>query len=215
MKHVGIDITLLGPEEWCCGSPLFRTGQLETAKAVAQHNIVKLSELGVKIIIFSCVGCYRTFQTDYPKYFGKLDFKIESIAERILLLIKEKRLEFRDETPIAITYHDPYHSYRIAKKPDLAPRKLIKAIPWMNLIEMKSIEKGSMCCGAGGGLKAGNPDLALKIASKRLQQVIPLNVKYLVSTCPFCKRNLADAQQTLNFPVDIVDLVELTADRLK
>lgn len=215
LSKAGIDFTLLGPEEWCCGSPLFRTGQIETAKAVAQHNIEKLREIGVKTIIFSCAGCYRTFQTDYPKYFGKLEFKIESISNIILSLLKEGKLEFTDEPPIDITYHDPCHSYRMAKKPDQAPRNLIKAIPWMNLLEMKSIEKGSMCCGAGGGLKAGNPDLALKIASARIQQAMPLNVQFLVSTCPFCKRNLADAQQTLDLPIQVVDLVELIAERLK
>jgi heterodisulfide reductase subunit D len=144
-----------------------------------------------------------------------LEFKIESISNIILSLLKEGKLEFTDEPPIDITYHDPCHSYRMAKKPDQAPRNLIKAIPWMNLLEMKSIEKGSMCCGAGGGLKAGNPDLALKIASARIRQAMPLNVQFLVSTCPFCKRNLADAQQTLDLPIQVVDLVELIAERLK
>ena len=215
LKKAGIDFTLLGAEEWCCGSPLFRTGQIETAKMVAQHNIEKLKELGVNTIIFSCAGCFRTFQTDYPKYFGKLDFKIESISNFILSLIKEGKLEFKEGATIDLTYHDPCHSYRMAKKPDQAPRKLIKALPWMHLVEMKSIEKGSMCCGAGGGLKAVNPDLALKIASARSHQATPLHVRYLVSTCPFCKRNLADAQQTLDLPIQVVDLTELIAERLK
>jgi heterodisulfide reductase subunit D len=215
LKKAGLDFTLLGPEEWCCGSPLFRTGQLETAKMVAQHNIEKLKALGVTTIIFSCAGCFRTFQTDYPKYFGKLDFKIESISSFILSLIKEGKLEFKEGPTIDVTYHDPCHSSRMTKKPDYTPRKLIKAVSWLHLVEMKSIEKGSMCCGAGGGLKAVNPELALKIASARLQQAKPLHVQYLVSTCPFCKRNLADAQQTLDLPIQVVDLTELIAERLK
>jgi len=215
LKKAGLDFTLLGPEEWCCGSPLFRTGQIETAKMVAQHNIEKLKELGVNTVVFSCAGCFRTFQTDYPKHFGKLNFKIESISNFILSLVKEGKLEFKEGAPIDVTYHDPCHSFRMAKKPDQAPRQLIKALPWLHLVEMKSIEKGSMCCGAGGGLKAVNPDLALKIASTRLQQATPLHVQYLVSTCPFCKRNLSDAQQALGLPIQVVDLTELIAERLK
>ena len=82
-------------------------------------------------------------------------------------------------------------------------------------MEMQSIQKGSMCCGAGGGLKGGYPDLALKIAETRIQQALPLDVEYLVSTCPFCKRNLADAQAANNNPIQVIDLTELVAMRIK
>ncbi len=215
LKALGVDFTLLGSDEWCCGSPLFRTGQIEIAKTVAQHNIEKLKELGIKQIYFSCAGCFRTFQTDYPKYFGKLDFKIESISKVILSAIKKGELDLKDEPSINITYHDPCHTIRMTKKPDQTPRKLIKAIPWINLKEMRSSQKSSMCCGAGGGMKGGYPELAIKIATTRIQQALPLNVKYLVSTCPFCKRNLSDAQQAHNYPLEILDLTELIARRLK
>ncbi len=214
LTRAGLDFTLLGPEEWCCGSPLFRTGQIEPAKSLAQHNIDKLNELGVTNVYFSCAGCFRTFQTDYPKYFGKLNFKVDSISNLILALIKEGRLEFQDE-PIDLTYHDPCHTIRMTKKPDQSPRKLIKSLPGFHLVEMRSTEKGSMCCGAGGGVKVANPELALKIAGTRIQQALPLRVKYLVSTCPFCKRNLSDAQKITNVPLEIVDLMELIAARLK
>jgi len=216
LKKAGVDFTLLGPEEWCCGSPLFRTGQVEIAKTMAQHNIDKLNELNVKTIYFSCAGCFRTFQTDYPKYFGKLEFKIESISNLILSLIKEGKLEFVDHPQIDLTYHDPCHTSKMTKKPDyMTPRKLINVLPGINLIEMRSTQKGSICCGAGGGLKGGYPDLAVKIAGTRIEQALPLNVKYLVSTCPFCKRNLSDAQQANKYPIEILDLTELIAKRLK
>ena len=216
LKKAALDFTMLGPDEWCCGSPLFRTGQIDTAKELAEHNIEKLRELGVKTIYFSCAGCFRTFQTDYPKYFGKLGFKVESISKLILSLIQDGKLDLKTAPLVKITYHDPCHTGRMTKRPDFkTPRKVIKALPGVTLVEMQSIQKGSMCCGAGGGVKGGYPDLALKIATTRVQQALPLEVEYLVSTCPFCKRNLADAQIANNYPVKIIDLTELIALRLK
>jgi heterodisulfide reductase subunit D len=104
----------------------------------------------------------------------------------------------------------------MTKRPDFkTPRKVINELPGVTLVEMRSIQKGSMCCGAGGGLKACNPELALKIAGARLEQGLPLNVDYMVSTCPFCKRNLEDAQVANNYPIKVLDLTELIAMRLK
>ncbi|MHA1129839.1 MAG: (Fe-S)-binding protein [Candidatus Helarchaeota archaeon] len=214
LKKSGIDFTLLGSNEWCCGSPLFRTGQIDLAKEVAMHNIEKLKDLGVKTIYFSCAGCYRTFQTDYPKHFGKLGFKIESISKLVLSLIREGRLPLKNKSPVKITYHDPCHTGRMTKRPDFkTPRKVIDALLGVDLIEMRSREKGSMCCGAGGGLKAGYPELSLKIATNRLQQANSLKVDYLVSTCPFCKRNLSDAQKATDSPIKVIDLTELVMTR--
>jgi heterodisulfide reductase subunit D len=216
LKRTGIDFTLLGPDEWCCGSPLFRTGQIELAKEVAKNNIEKLKELGVKRIYFSCAGCFRTFQTDYPKHFGRLGLKVESVMKLILSSLKEGKLKLKNTPEITVTYHDPCHTGRMTKRPDFkTPRKVIRAMPGVTLVEMRSREKGSMCCGAGGGLKAGNPELALKIATTRLEQSIPLQVDYMVSTCPFCKRNLSDAQHANNLPIEVLDLTELIAARLE
>jgi heterodisulfide reductase subunit D len=216
LKKAGLEFTLLGSEEWCCGSPLFRTGQLETAKELAAHNIARLKELGVETIYFSCAGCFRTFQTDYPKHFGKLGFKVESVSKLVLSLLKEGKLDLKTELPLRITYHDPCHTGRMTKRPDFkTPRKVIQALPGVTLVEMRSIQKGSMCCGAGGGLKGGYPDLALKIAGTRVEQTLPLEVEYLVSTCPFCKRNLKDAQEARNLPIEVIDLTELVLMRLK
>lgn len=214
LKQADVEFTILGPEEWCCGSPLFRTGQIEIAKELARHNIERLNDLGVETIYFSCAGCFRTFQTDYPKYFEKLGFKVESVSTLILSLIQEGKLKLKSEPSLKITYHDPCHTGRMTKRPDFkTPRKVIEALPGVTLVEMRSIEKGSMCCGAGGGVKGGYPELALKIAGTRVEHGLSLNADYLVSTCPFCKRNLKDAQEANQFPIEILDLMELITMR--
>ena len=74
---------------------------------------------------------------------------------------------------------------------------------------MKTIKENANCCGAGGGVKKGFPDLALEIAKSRVQEAEETGADYLVSICPFCYRNLADAITALNSNIKMVDLMEL------
>lgn len=85
-----------------------------------------------------------------------------------------------------------------------------------NLIEMKTIKESAKCCGAGGGLKKGFPELALEIAKSRVEEAVETGAENLVSICPFCYRNLSDAIKALNLNSEIkmVDMLELIEQSL-
>jgi heterodisulfide reductase subunit D len=74
---------------------------------------------------------------------------------------------------------------------------------------MKTIKENANCCGAGGGVKKGFPELALEIAKSRVLEAEETGADYLVSICPFCYRNLMDAITALNSNIKMVDLMEL------
>jgi len=42
LDKAGIDFTLLGGEEWCCGFPLIGAGMKKEAEALIQHNVEKM-----------------------------------------------------------------------------------------------------------------------------------------------------------------------------
>jgi heterodisulfide reductase subunit D len=42
----GVDFTILGGEEWCCGFPLIRAGVPEKVTELRQHNLKKVKDLG-------------------------------------------------------------------------------------------------------------------------------------------------------------------------
>ena len=79
---------------------------------------------------------------------------------------------------------------------------------------MKTIKESTKCCGAGGGIKKGFPELALKIAKARVQEAEETGAEYLVSICPFCNRNLSDAITALDSKIKMVDLMELVDQSL-
>lgn len=74
---------------------------------------------------------------------------------------------------------------------------------------MKTIKENAKCCGAGGGVKKGFPELALEIAKSRVKEAEDTGAEYLVSICPFCYRNLSDAIIALNSKIKMIDLLEL------
>ncbi|MFC2009453.1 (Fe-S)-binding protein, partial [Chloroflexota bacterium] len=44
LNKAGIEFSILGEEEYCCGNPLIMTGQLPLAREVARHNYERLKD---------------------------------------------------------------------------------------------------------------------------------------------------------------------------
>lgn len=187
-------VTLL-PDEQCCASPLLRTGFKKDAEKVMQRNLEQIRKMGAHTIITSCAGCYTTLKNNYPE-----EFRVISLPEFLAEHLEDLDLKKLDFT---VTYHDPCHLGRHNEVYD-APRKVIEAIS--TLKEMKNIKENARCCGGGGGVRIGYPDISLELAKNRLQDV-PEGVDYIVTSCPLCVRNLRDAGGN----IEVIDIVELVA----
>ncbi|WP_048128775.1 (Fe-S)-binding protein [Methanosarcina lacustris] len=191
-------VTLL-PDEQCCASPLLRTGFRDDAEKIMEHNLEQIRKVGAHTVITGCAGCYTTLKNNYP---GEL--RVISLPEFLAEHLEELNLKRLDLT---VTYHDPCHLGRHNKVYD-PPREVIQAI--CTLKEMKNIKENSRCCGGGGGVRIGYPDISLKLAKKRIEDV-PEGVDYIVTSCPLCVRNLRDAAED----IEVIDIVELVAMALE
>ncbi|MHA1265333.1 MAG: (Fe-S)-binding protein [Candidatus Helarchaeota archaeon] len=202
--------TLLGSEEWCCGSVALRTGDIALAKKLAQHNLEALKKTKASKIITHCAGCYRTLKIDYPTLLPEFQYEVLHITELIHNLLTNEQLQFSQEIPETVTYHDPCHLGRHSQIYD-APRTILKRIPGLTFVEMQRTRENSWCCGAGGGVKSGFPELALEIAKSRITEALNINVDAIVTACPFCLRNLENAIQNMdNTPsIKVYDLLDL------
>lgn len=109
-------------DEICCGSPIYRSGQVGTSKKYIQSNIELFNRLGIEEIITACPGCYAMFVAEYPHHLDENHFemwkkiKFRHMVEIIEEAIRKKNIEFEesDKKPI-ITYHDPCHLGRGAE----------------------------------------------------------------------------------------------------
>ncbi|MHA1268546.1 MAG: (Fe-S)-binding protein [Candidatus Helarchaeota archaeon] len=198
LKKLGIDFAVFGSNEICCGSVALRTGNREAFNKVAEKNVQLFKEQGIKKIITSCAGCYRTLKKDYQKRLESIE--VFHTIEFLDQFIQENKIKLNklDKT---ITYHDPCHLGRHMNLYD-PPRNILTKIS--TFVEMRSHHEGAMCCGAGGGVKKGFPELALEISKNRIK-----------GTCPFCYRNLSDGIEALDLDMAMMDLVELILEALE
>jgi heterodisulfide reductase subunit D len=201
LNHLGVPFIMLGEDEWCCGSALIRTGQPhigDTPRQAAIHNVEALEARGVKKVLFACAGCFRAASIDWPRLMGrKPKFEVVHISDFLAEKIDQGKIKweksFDNKT---ITYHDPCHLGRHVGVFE-GPRKVLKNMPGLNFVEMERNRELQRCCGAGGGVKAGIPDLAMGISSARVRDAQEVKADILSSACPFCRRNLGDGRDSI------------------
>lgn len=218
LNKLGIKFAMLGEEEWCCGSALIRTGQAHVNDMmplqVAKHNVEAIMKKGAKKVLFACSGCFRAAKVDWPRLLGKeLPFEVVHITEFLADLIKQGKIKWEKSIDKTITYHDPCHLGRHVGVYD-APRYVLTHIPGVKFVEMERIKEFQRCCGAGGGVKAGIPDLADGVAQSRVKDALETKADILSSACPFCKRNLMDGRDSMKADIDVEDVIELVAQAL-
>ncbi len=218
LNKLGIEFAMLGEDEWCCGSALIRTGQAHVNDMmplqVAKHNVEAIMKKGAKKVLFACSGCFRAAKVDWPRLLGKeLPFEVVHITEFLADLIKQGKIKWEKSIDKTITYHDPCHLGRHVGVYD-APRYVLTHIPGVKFVEMERIKEFQRCCGAGGGVKAGIPDLADGVAQSRVKDALETKADILSSACPFCKRNLMDGRDSMKADIDVEDVIELVAQAL-
>jgi len=203
LMKAGVDFSLLGKDELCCGSTALRLGDRKLFEEFSRENAKKLA--GYEQIVTSCAGCFKTMSQDYSSEKGSP--VIVHLSQLLSELLDSGRLK-PHALDAKVTYHDPCHLGRHSKVYD-SPRKVITSIPGVKLVEMKNSREHSRCCGAGAGVKTANPQISLEIAKRRVSEAVETGAEILVSSCPFCEQNLKEAANSLGSKIKVMDIAEL------
>ena len=199
-------------ENICCGSPAYRVGDQKQAQEQALSVAKMLKEKEQKVLA-SCAGCYRMFSHYYPLLLEEENpFPVIHSVQLIDQLISDGNLDLQP-LDAKVTYHDPCHLGRHAGVYD-EPRRILSAIPGVELVEMEWNRKFSKCCGAGGGFRSGRPDDAIAVAAHRVKEAESTGASILVTACPFCLRNLSDGAKSIGSDIEVRTIESLIADQL-
>jgi Fe-S oxidoreductase len=235
----GVKFTVLHAEEYCCGGPLWRTGQVAEARKAAEHNLAALEKQGIDTVITSCAECFGAFRDFYPRL-GEMKFRVTHITEVVQQLIAQGRLTFHNTGSRKVTYHDPCLLGRLSEpfvpwngeikafgrhEPPKqwrrgaqgvydAPREVLKAIPGLEVVEMVRNEENSYCCGAGGGVAEAFPEFSQWTANERCREAESTGAGAIVSCCPFCQGAFETAPGAPNGEMKYFDITQLIADAL-
>ena len=211
LKAAGVDFGILGEKESCCGESIRKTGDEDVFRRLAKENIKNFIDAGVKKILVSSPHCYHTFKNEYPEFM--VNFEVVHITQYLLELIKEGRLEIKEEYRKKITYHDPCYLGRHNGIYD-EPRQVLTGVPGLELVEMPDCLEASLCCGGGGGRIWMETPKGERFCDIRLQQAMDLEAEVLVTACPYCITNFEDSRLTLENgeSVEVKDITEIVQE---
>ncbi len=217
LDKAGISYTALGQEEDCCGYLSYLVGAEEDFRACVRSNTQKFADLGVKEIVTSCPGCFRTLSKLYPAYGGENAFKVHHVVTYLNDLMGRGKIPMKESAPVTVAYHDPCDLGRHMQVFE-EPRNILKQIPGVKLNEFKLNRLLAKCCGSGGGVKGFDNQLSQDIAYNRVLQAMEVGADVIVSACPSCKSNLTQGAARLRKEkkgkIKVRDITEMIASSL-
>ena len=242
LQSAGVDLGYMGAADNCCAGRAHQMGYFNEFKARAHSNIKAFEKAGVKTIVTPCSDCYHSFKRQYAKLGFKVE--VLHVVEYVDRLIAEGKITFTKSVPITVTYHDPCHLGRLGEDYEAwegkekkiynqiqiweprrpryngaygiydAPRNILKAIPGVKLVEMERIREYSWCCGAGSNCNESNPDFSAWTAGERITEANATGADALVTACPWCEDNFANAVDEDGNKIEVLDVIELVNQAL-
>jgi len=239
LQKAGVDVGIMGRDETCCAGRAYELGYAGELLKYAEHNVEAFRNAGVETLVTPCADCYHSFKVLYEKIGKKPGVKVLHITEYLHQLLDEGKLKLKKKVPLVATYHDPCHLGRLGepwvawKGKELKvmgqlivhdppkkygrgangvyeiPRKLLAAIPGLQLNEMYRIKEYAWCCGSGGGVKEAYPDFAIWTGEQRLKEANAVGAEAIVSACPWCTRNFRDTAKETGNKIKVFDLIDL------
>ena len=213
LNRAGIKFGILGRMEKDTGHQVRRMGEEGMFQMLVEENTETLSTIDFKWIITTDPHAYNTLKKDYPE-----TYKVYHYAQFFLVLMETGFLEPRKgvEGTDVYTYHDPCYLGRHNGVYE-EPRKLLKSIPGLRLVEMERSRDRSFCCGGGDVMLWHEIEQEeMRMAEKRIQMAMEAGATIIVTACPFCLIHFEDAIKTggLEDKIKVVDLMELFVSTL-
>ncbi len=160
LNHNDIEV-VIPPEQCCCGTPAFTSGDQETGQLLAEHNLEVLSG-DYDAIITGCASCGAALQHEYglilsdPAAKEKWEKLAPKVYDVTTYLTKIGYDTHFGPVHATVTYHDPCHLVRgmgVSKE----PRAILQTIPGLTFKEMKDETNAVVPAGPSIGPTTNSP----------------------------------------------------------
>ncbi|MBN1625089.1 MAG: respiratory nitrate reductase subunit gamma [Deltaproteobacteria bacterium] len=217
MTHAGVSFGTLGQKETCCGDIARRVGEEGLFEEQVKKTMGLLKTYGIADLVASSPHCFNLFRNEYPLYQspGATPLRVRHYTQVLEELMERGLIKPVKRMDLRVTYHDPCYLGRYNNIYQ-APRRLIRSIPGVSLVEMAHYGPDSLCCGGGGGRLWQELEDEKKLSEVRIREAADTGADIVITTCPYCLIMLEDAVKTADLEgrLRVMDLNELIAESL-
>jgi Fe-S oxidoreductase len=213
LNAAGVNFAVLGQNEQCTGDSARRAGREDIFFGLASANVEILNEVNPKRIVTTCPHCLHTIKNEYPAFGG--NYEVVHHTQLINELVGAGKISLNVQGDnMQVTFHDPCYLGRHNNIYE-APRQTLKSTGALT-IEMPRTEAKSYCCGAGGAQmwKEEEPG-DLRVNEARYKQAKETGAETIAVGCPFCMTMLNDASKADGGTIQVKDVAELVAERMR
>jgi Fe-S oxidoreductase/nitrate reductase gamma subunit len=213
MDKAGVNFTVLGTEEQCCGDPARRTGNEYLADMLVKSNMETFENYNVKKMVTTCPHCLNTFKNEYPDAGAK--FEVVHHAEFLNELVAAGKLKFKPNSSMNVTYHDSCYLGRYNETYD-APREALGSIRGLEINEPKRSKDKGFCCGGGGGQMFMEETKGKRVNLERTEELMATGADTIALNCPFCMTMITDGvkEKEVTETVKVKDIAEIMFENL-
>jgi len=213
LRHNHCDVTV-PVNQGCCGALNLHGGDIDKARDMARKNIDIFLGNNPDVIITASAGCGSTMK-EYQELFSD-DPTYKAKAARFSSLTRDIT-EFLDELPITppsksvirrVTYQDACHLLNAQGISD-APRRILNAIPGVELVEM---ENSNRCCGAAGMYTVTQQSMSKQILETKMRSICSTKADLVITTNPGCTIQLESGCNQMDTNITISHLVDILSE---
>jgi len=215
LNAAGIEPVYLGDEQTCCGLYHALGGYADDFTQRVKDNLELMNRRGIKTIITSCPGCYATFTENYKSVADELgipcDIEFKHVVVYLSELVEQGKLTFPETEPMTVTYHDSCHLGRWFGKYD-EPRRVLAAMPGVELREMEHNREDAKCCGLVGAFY--HLPTVEHSAVSRVAEAEATGAEYLITNCAGCASQFNATANAMGTTIKQKDLTDMAAAAL-
>ena len=234
MDSLGVELVDMQGASCCPAPGVMRSFDQMYWMSVAARNLVIAQKMGVDVLTI-CNGCFDTLfevahklnhdpelrkkvnkilkEAGVDEYQGTVNVRhfVELIYKDVGVEAVRAKAKSGKGMKAAVHYGCHFLKPSNIKKIDDAERPHI----FDDIVEAAGVtsvpykDKGT-CCGAGGGVRARTPDVALKMTKENLTNMQAAGAEVIVDCCPFCHLQYDAGQvQLKEFGIPVLHLSQL------
>jgi glycolate oxidase iron-sulfur subunit len=197
----------------CCGALHAHAGEPETTRALARGTIAAFEAAEVEAVVVNVAGCgahlkaYGHLLRQDPAWAERAAAFARRVVDATEYLARVPLVGPLGPLPLRATYHEPCHLAH-GQRVRTAPRRLLQAIPGLELVEL---EEADLCCGSAGVYNLLEPGIASRLLARKLERIAATGATVVASGNPGCLLQLRVGLVQRGLPIRACHPVELLA----